>query len=162
MPPSTRDSSTPGSPAAQAPAGSPATSTTSRRRPAVASSSTLPCATSRPWSMIATEAQLLDEIQLVAGKDDSPAGRRLGDEHRPDGVDAARVEPRERLVEDEQLRVMDERGGQLRALAVAERELLDLARGSCPETEPFEPLRRRRPGVAWRPAVQPGEVLELF
>ena len=75
-------------------------------------------------------ADVLDQVELVAREHDADAGRRpLADDlgHRRD---ADRVEARERLVEDEQLRVVDERGRQLDALLVAVRQLLELRLGA--------------------------------
>ena len=84
-------------------------------------------------------ADVLDEVELVAGEDDADAGRRaLADDlgHRRD---ADRVEARERLVEHEQLRVVDERGGELDALLVAVRQLLELRLRAIAEAHPLEP-----------------------
>ena len=73
-----------------------------------------------------------------------------------------RVEPGERLVEDEQLRLVQQRGRELRALLVAVRELLDLRIGAIGEAEPLEPVRRRRARRARAQPVQTAEVGELL
>ena len=54
-------------------------------------------------------ADVLDEVELVAREDDPDAGRRPLAEDLGHRRDADRVEAGERLVEDEQLRVVDER-----------------------------------------------------
>ena len=67
------------------------------------------------------------------------------DEHAAEHVDADRVEAGERLVEHEQLRVVHERGRELHALLVAERERLHAVAGALGEAEPLDPAVRRRP-----------------
>ena len=88
--------------------------------------------------------------------------RRVAAQHAGQHVDADRVEAGERLVEHEQLGVVDERRRQLDALLVAERQRLDAVVGALGDAEPLEPARR--PRRAPRPAcgpVQAGEVDEL-
>ena len=107
-------------------------------------------------------ADVLDEVELVAGEDDPDAGRGplpddLGHRRDPD-----RVETRERLVEDEQLGVVDERGRQLDPLLVAVRQLLELRLRPVGETHPLEPDRCRRVGRLAPHPVLLGEVAELL
>jgi hypothetical protein len=66
----------------------------------------------------------------------SPLAKDLGHRRDPD-----RVEPGERLVEDEQLRIVDERGTELDALLVAVRQLLQLCLRPIGEPEALEPPR---------------------
>jgi hypothetical protein len=61
---------------------------------------------------------------------------------------------RERLVEHQQLRVVDERGAELHALLVAERERLDAVAGAVGDPEPLEPAVRRPPARRRARAVQ--------
>ena len=89
-------------------------------------------------------ADVLDEVELVAAEDDAGAGRRLLADDLGHRRDADRVEPGERLVEDEQLRVVDERRGELDALLVAVRQLLELGLRAVAEAHPLEPLGRPR------------------
>ena len=89
-------------------------------------------------------ADVLDEVELVAGEDNPDAGRRplaedLGHRRDPD-----RVEAGERLVEDEQLRVVDERRAQLDALLVAVRQRLELVPLAVGQAQPGEPAGGRR------------------
>ena len=107
-------------------------------------------------------ADVLDQVELVAREDDPDAGRGpllddLG--HRRD---ADRVQAGERLVEDEQLRVVGERDGQLDPLLVAVRQLLELRLGAVGQAHPLQPATGRGVRVL---AVQPvllGEVAELL
>ena len=59
-------------------------------------------------------------------------------QHAGDDVDGERVQARERLVEDQHLGVVHERGGDLRALLVAEREGLDVVAEALAESELLE------------------------
>ena len=66
-------------------------------------------------------AEPLDELQLVAREDDRHAVlARLPLQDVREHVDADGIEPGERLVEHEQFRFVDERGGQLHPLLIAE------------------------------------------
>ena len=114
--------------------------------------------------MMATALQRFShQVELVAGEEHRGALGGAFGEHLAHGVHADRVEPGERLVQDEQIRIVDQRGRQLHALLVAVREGLELVALPC----------RRRPGArssagpsrgrrAARHAVQPAQVLELF
>src|SRR5690606_36925655 len=71
-------------------------------------------------------AEPLDEVELVAGEDDRGPGGGPVPQGGAHDVDGDRVETGERLVEDEHLGVVHERDGQLDALLVAQREVLDV------------------------------------
>ena len=70
--------------------------------------------------------------------------------------------PGERLVEDEQLGVVDQRRRELDALLVAVGQLLELRLRPVGETHPVEPLERGRVGGLARQPVLLGEVAELL
>ncbi len=91
-------------------------------------------------------AQPLDELELVAREDDGDSCVRPFAEHVRHHVDGDRVEPGERLVEDEHVRSEDEGGGQLDALLVAQAERLELGVAPVGEAEAVQPARARRPG----------------
>jgi hypothetical protein len=63
--------------------------------------------------------QVLDHVELVTGEQHTASSARSFDEHLTDRVDSPRVEAGERLVEDQQLGVVNERGGELHPLLVA-------------------------------------------
>ncbi len=106
-------------------------------------------------------AQPLHELELVRGEHDRHAlvGQPLQDAAQH--VDADRVEPRERLVEHQQLRAVHERDAELDPLLVAERERLDAVARALGQPEPLEPALRGRRCLGARQAVQRGEVGEL-
>ena len=85
-----------------------------------------------------------------------PVGQDLGQRVDPD-----RVEARERLVEDQDLGVVDQGGGQLHPLLVAERQLLDPVAGAVGHAQPLDPVAGGARRVLGREPVQPGEVHEL-
>ena len=102
-------------------------------------------------------ADVLDELELMAGEEDGGAAGRLAAEHLGERVHGDRVEPGERLVEHEQLRLVQQRRRELGALLVAVRELLDLRVGAVGETEPLEPAATppRAPRASSSPCRQP-------
>ena len=107
-------------------------------------------------------ADVLDQLELVAGEQHRGAAGRLAAENVGHGAHGNGIESGERLVEDEQLRLMDERGRELHPLLVAVRELLHGRAVAVGETEPLEPARC---GGACRTRGQPvqtSEVLELI
>ena len=69
--------------------------------------------------------------------------------------------PGERLVEDEQLGLVHERGRELDALLVAERELLDAVVGALGQPEPLDPAVGGLAAASAPTPVQRGEVDEL-
>src|SRR4029079_19266953 len=107
-------------------------------------------------------ADVLDEVKLVAGEDDPDAGCRSFAEDLGHRGDPDRVEARERLVEDEQLRIMDERGAQLDALLIAVRQRLELVQLAVCEPQPGEPAARWRLPLPAQAAVVLGEVAEVL
>src|SRR6185503_19238193 len=78
------------------------------------------------------------------------------------GCRAERVKSRERFVEHEQLRVVDEGRGELDSLLVPVRQLLELRLLAIVEAEPFEPAPGRRIGRLARQAVLLAEVAQLL
>ena len=156
---------TPGSCARPRPSRSPSTRTTSRRVPAR-------WPVRRPGRPPTTPpvvddrdrlAQVLDEVELVAGQQHAAPGPGLLHQYLADRVDACRVEAGERLVEHEQLRAVHQRGGQLNALLVAVRQRLHLAAGALGHSR-AAPATSSLDSPASRPVmpVQPAEVLELL
>ena len=103
-------------------------------------------------------AEVLDLVELVAREQDAAPRPGLLDQHLADGVDPARVEPGQRLVQDEQLRFVDEGGGELHPLLVAVGERLDLVPGAVGDPEPLEPCSPAAAGVGRRScrAAAPG------
>ena len=107
-------------------------------------------------------ADVLYQVELVAGKDHPDPGPRALLDHLRHRPDADRVEAGERLVEDEQLGVMGEGDGQLDPLLVAVRQLFELRLGPIGQAHPLQPAHRGGIGVASRQAVLLGEVRELL
>src|SRR5690606_35858395 len=107
-------------------------------------------------------AEPFDEVELVGGEDDRDPGGGALAQHRAHDVHGDGVEAGERLVQDEHLGVVDERGGELDPLLVAQRELLDVVRAARGDTQPLGPLLHRPGGGRGVHAVQPGEVDELL
>ena len=101
-------------------------------------------------------ADALDELELVGGEDDGDAGTRALGEHLGHDVGADRVQAGERLVEDQDRRVVDERGGELDALLIAQRQLLDVLRRALGDAEAVDPAGGGRVGIV--AAVQGREV----
>jgi hypothetical protein len=97
----------------------------------------------------------------VAGEDDRHPGARPFAQDLAEDVDADGVEAGERLVEHEELGVVDERRAELRPLLVAERQRLRAAVGDVGEPEAVEPPRRRGARRFRAEPVQAGEVHEL-
>ena len=73
-----------------------------------------------------------------------------------------RIQPRERLVEDQQIRSVDERSSELNTLLIAMRERLHALVHAIREPEPLQPRAGICAGARVRCAVQDGEVLELI
>ena len=100
-------------------------------------------------------ADLLDEVQLVGAEHDAHAGGRALAEHLGHGGDPERVEAGEGLVEHQELRVVDQRRGELDALLVAVGQVLELGLGAIREPEPLQP------GTAAGACVAPAEPVVL-
>ena len=106
-------------------------------------------------------ADALHELELVRGEDHRHASGRVLGEHARQHVHADGIEAGERLVEHEQLGIVHHRRGQLHALLVAERELLDAISGAVAQAEAIDPALGRGHRRGGPDAVQPGEVHEL-
>jgi hypothetical protein len=89
-------------------------------------------------------ADVLHELELMAREENGGTAGRLAAEHLGERAHGEGIESRERLVEHEQLGLVQERRRKLGALLVPVRELLDLRAGAVGEVEPLEPLGRRR------------------
>ena len=98
---------------------------------------------------------------MVAGEDDGGASPRLLHHHFAERLHSQRVQARERLVEHQQLGVVQQRRGELHTLLVAVRQLLQLRLRAVAEAEAVQPAQRRLERLALRHAVQPPEVSEL-
>ena len=123
----------------------------------------MPQATIEPWSNDPDPiAQPLDELELVAREDDRGARIGLLAEHGAHDVDGQWIEPRERLVEDEQLGREDERGCQLDALLVAEAEGLQLVVTTLLQAEALQPAHGGCPRVRVGHAVELTEIAQLL
>ena len=83
-------------------------------------------------------------------------------QHAGDDVDREGVEAGERLVEDQHLRVVHERRGDLRALLVAERQRLDVVVQALAEPELLEQRGGARRGIRPLEAVQAREVDDVL
>ena len=83
-------------------------------------------------------AEPLDQLELVAGEQHGRPARRPPAARRRRRLDGDRVEAGERLVEDEDPGRVHQRGRDLRALLVAERETLDVVARPLAEAEPLE------------------------
>src|SRR5699024_9749616 len=106
--------------------------------------------------------EAFDEVELMAGEEHRGTGGGEGAEHVEGAFDGGGVEPGERLVEDEDLRGVDEGGGDLDLLLVTGADRFEGVGRFAPELELFEQLEtaslRRLSGQA----VEAGEVDELI
>ncbi len=75
-------------------------------------------------------ADVLDEIELMAREHHCDSGGCLFPDDPAHGVCPHWVQPRERLVEDQQLGAVHQGGGKLHPLLVAVRELLETISGT--------------------------------
>ncbi len=107
-------------------------------------------------------AQPLDELELVAREDDGEACVRLLAEDGAHHVDGDRIEPGERLVENEDVRAEDEGRRKLDALLVAEAERLQLVVAPLAEAEALQPAPGGCHGVRVRHAVEFTQVAQLL
>ena len=107
-------------------------------------------------------ADVLDEVELVAGEQDADAGRGPFLDDLGHRRDADRVQAGERLVHDQQLRLVDERGRELDPLLVAVRQLLELGLRPIGQAHPLQPAQGRGVGVAAAHAVLLREVAQLL
>ena len=86
-------------------------------------------------------ADVLHQLELMAGEEHGGAAGSLAAQHVGERLHRDRVEPRERLVKHEQLRLVHQRRSQLGPLLVAVRELLHLGVRPLGESETLEPAR---------------------
>ncbi len=107
-------------------------------------------------------AEPLDKVQLMRAEDDRHPARRPLEQDLAEHVHPDRVEAGERLVEDQELGVVHQRGRELGALLVAVGQLVQTRPAAVTEAEPLEPAV----GVGLCPVprhpVEPGEVHELL
>ena len=102
-------------------------------------------------------AQVLDDVELVAGEQHGRAAASDPAEQRGHRIHRDRVETRKRFVEHQQVRSVHEGGGKLHPLLVAVRQVIQARRLPVAETESAQPpvgLPRRRRGG------QPGQSAE--
>ena len=107
-------------------------------------------------------AQPLHQIQLVGGEDDGHAGAGAVGEHRAHHVHGDGVEAGERLVKDEDVGVVDEAGGELDALLVAQGEVVELVVHTLAQAEFLEQLGAALLGGFAVDAVQLGQKDQLL
>src|SRR5699024_2691333 len=84
--------------------------------------------------------EAFDEFELVAGEEHRGAGGGEGGEYVEGAFDGGWIEAGERLVEDEGLRAVDEGGGDLDLLLVAEADRFEGVGRFSPQLELFEQL----------------------
>ncbi len=107
-------------------------------------------------------AEPLDELELVAREEHRGAVPGSLHEHRGEGVDGHRIEAGEGLVEDQDVRLVHQRGGQLDALLVSQRQRLDAVVTPVGDAQRRDPAGGRGVRLGGARAVQPGEVDELL
>ena len=102
----------------------------------------IPAARMRPSAMTTRSSQSRSTMSSwwLENSTGTPRAGALARARRARRLDGDRVEARERLVEDEHVGVVHEGGGDLRALLVAERELLDGLVAPLGELEAVEQL----------------------
>ena len=106
-------------------------------------------------------AEVLDEVELVAGEEDGGASGGLFADDFAEGLDADRVEAGEWFVEDEQVGFVGDGDDELDALLVAVRELLEAGTGAVGEAEAVEPVVGSLGGLGSVATVEAGEVDDL-
>ena len=106
-------------------------------------------------------AQRLRGLHLVGREDDRPTLVAELDERFPQEREVDRVEPGERLVHEQHVRSMEDRGDELDLLLVALAEFLGPAVRVVGDPEPGQPVDRVGTGAIGRMPVQRGEVHEL-
>ena len=106
-------------------------------------------------------ADVLDEVELMAGEQHRRAVARQVADHLRERLDAERIEPGERLVEHERHRIVHERRGELHPLLVAVRERVQPRLAALLEPQPRQPAVDAVGGGAAIQPRQSREVLEL-
>src|SRR5699024_1309729 len=104
----------------------------------------------------------LDEVELVAGKDDRDAFVPALAEEVCEGIHTRGVEPGERLVEYQQFGAVYQRHGELDALLIAQREGLEIASAQLGQLETLDQFLGIRPRLGSGAAVHAGKVLDLL
>ena len=106
-------------------------------------------------------ADVLDEVELMAGEQHRRAAERQVADHLRQRLDAERIETGERLVEHQRHRIVHERRGELHPLLVAVRERVQPRLPPLPEPQPRQPAIDAGGGRAAIQPRQPRQVLEL-
>ena len=83
-----------------------------RRLPSESRSRIAPATTTFPWRRMHTRSQELDVTEDVAGEEDRAPSMLLFDDEVPNFLAPDRVEAAHRFVQDEELRVVDQRRGE--------------------------------------------------
>ena len=107
-------------------------------------------------------AEALDDVELMGREQHRRSTRRAFLKHAGDDVDGERIQARERLVEDQHLRLVHEGRRDLRTLLVAQRQRLDVVIEALAESELLEQGATAGRGLRLRVAVQSGEVDDLL
>ncbi len=107
-------------------------------------------------------AKILDLVELMAGEEYTATRAGLLGEHIADGVDTGWVKSGQRLVQDQHLRTVHQRGSELHSLLVPVGESIHLADGPVCDPQPFQPSCRGGLGVDRAHPVQSPEVLKLL
>ncbi len=106
-------------------------------------------------------AERLGDLHLVGREDDRPTLIAQLDERVAQQRQVDRVEAGERLVHQQDVRPVQDRGDELDLLLIALAELLGAPVGQIRDAEPLEPGEGVRPRLPGPLAVQRGEVDEL-
>jgi hypothetical protein len=107
-------------------------------------------------------ADVFNEVELMAREEDPHAGGGQLSQDRRDSFRRDGVQAGERLVGDQEVGIMDERGRELHALLVAVREPLQASVGSSREAEPLQPAAGRIIRLRMFEPGEPGEIGELL
>ncbi len=107
-------------------------------------------------------ADVLYEIELMAGEDHCSSPTRLFPDCVSEGGYTEGVEACEGLIENEEIRAMDESNCQLNTLLVAVRQLFESRVLLSPNPETIEPAAGGRACRIGVETVQSGEVLDLL
>ena len=105
--------------------------------------------------------EVFDKVELVAGEHNRSAMVGSFDEDFDHGLDADRVEPGERFVEDQQLGIMYERGGELDSLLIAVRQFFESAVRSVARSSRSNQADGSASGGSFCHTVQSTEVGQL-
>ena len=106
-------------------------------------------------------ADVGDEVELVAAEQQARALGHLVEEDLLQDFGGDRVEPGERLVEHQQIGVVDQRQGELHPLLVAARQILHVVAGTVGEVDALHPAVGRRTRCRLVEPAEPGVVDEV-